>query len=45
MWFECLDLTCNFCTNSPGAAVTHETETGHMMITEIDWTDNEEEVF
>jgi len=43
MWGEC--QSCKFCTNSPAAASEHEKTTGHLVIVQIDWTDNEEEVY
>jgi len=43
MWFEC--QRCKFCSNSPTQAAAHEKETGHFVVSSIDWTDNEEEVF
>jgi hypothetical protein len=40
MWFECQH--CNFAGNSPKSAADHEAATGHWIIANIDWTENEE---
>jgi hypothetical protein len=45
MWFECMQPGCKFASNSPSGAAAHEAATGHFVVVEMDWTDNEEEVF